>query len=673
MKKLGIVTTSKTVGEFYESILCEILADYVEIYKFSFESSSFDKEEEIQKLKDLDVILFSTYSQYEIIKNKIGSRINYVIIKLTLSKKGYEMLKALENVKNAMLVNLSMEMCLETIGLLYQLGFDHINFIPVYPNMENIPDLDIAITTGEARYVPENVRETYDLGHRLMDENTIVELLINLDLADILNDSSINSYFNELVKNNTGIEYLLSKSDILSNQLNTLLSLMDKGIIYVDSQSTIISCNGNAEKIVNMKEHEMIGKSSEVVLPGIDFKGEDIVNKLIKVNDKYIVLSVHKISSSEDFQGAYAIVEDFESTENIQNQVRLQMLKRGHIAKYYIGDIVGNSPEMVEIKNLIKRMAKSDYSVLITGETGTGKELVASAIHNLSNNRDKHFIAINCAAFNASLLESELFGYEPGAFTGASKSGKKGIFEYANNGTLFLDEIGEMPLELQTKLLRVIQEKEIMRVGGNEIIRVNFRVIAATNIDLQKQVEKGLFRKDLYYRLNVLPINIPPLRKRRGDIEELINKIIADKSYKFTLEEKTMTFLNNYKWDGNIRELINCMEYLDNLGKKSIQISDLPYHIKNSETKAASVTNHLEKKGLNDEESVILEILYEAFTKGKKMGRRSISKRAFEKNYPVTEYEVKRIVEELSHKDLVDINLGRGGTSISQKGISLFE
>lgn len=674
MKQLGIVTTSAIVGEFYKGIIHDIIGNDIKISNFSFDTNSFDDPESLENLRALDVILISTFSQYEIVKKHIGNIFNAVIVKLTLSKEGYEIIKSLENVGNVMLVNLSMEMCLETIGLLYQLGFDNFNFTPVYPGMTNIPDIDIAITTGEKQHVPKNVKKVYDLGHRLIDENTIIELLVSLDMAERLTDGSVNKYFEKLIKHNMGIEYLLSNSNILNNQLDTLLSLMDKGVIYVDSKGTIVSCNGSAEKIVKLKHSEMIGKNSEKILPEINFKDDTIINKLIKINENYITLSIYKIINNEnEYNGSYAIVEDFEYTENVQNKVRLQMLKKGHIAKYDIHNIVGESPEILEVKDLIKRMAKSNYAVLITGETGTGKELVANAIHNLSNNKDKHFIAINCAAFNASLLESELFGYEPGAFTGASKDGKKGIFEYANNGTLFLDEIGEMPLELQTKLLRVIQEKEFMRVGGHEIIRVDFRVIAATNIDLEKQVEKGLFRKDLYYRLNVLPINIPPLRERKDDVAFLIEDLIKEKGYKFVLEKETIKFLKEYEWDGNIRELINCMEYLDNLGKGNISIEDLPYHIKN---KSVTLDINFKKKdllkmGCNEKELETLKILYEAFNEKKKLGRRSISQKAFEKNISLTEYEVKQIMENLSNKGLVEIGRGRGGTSISSKGIDL--
>ncbi|MEW8972733.1 MAG: sigma 54-interacting transcriptional regulator [Tissierellaceae bacterium] len=676
-KRLGIVTLSSEVGQTYKRILEKIFRGRVEILNFSFDNNSFDDENNINVIKKLDTILISTYSQYEVLKKHLNKDFNIVIAKLTLSKKGFNILKSLKGISSAMLVNLSLEMCLETMGLLYQLGFDNMKFISVYPNMEKIPDGDIAITTGEMRFVPEHITDVYDLGHRLIDESTIVELFINLGLEECLTDKSVTDYFSTLVSHNIGVEYLLGKSNILKGQLDTLLSLMDKGVIYVDKNNTIISCNGSAEKIVNMGKGNLIGKKAKEVLPEIDFFNGNIVDKLIEINGQYVNLCIFTIyDKDKEYNGAYAIIEDFQSKEDSQNKLRLQLMNKGHIAKYTIDHIIGESKEIREVKGLIRRMAKSKSSVLITGESGTGKELVAQALHNLSHNKDKHFVAINCAAFNPSLLESELFGYEGGAFTGAFKAGKKGIFEMANNGTLFLDEIGEIPIELQVKLLRAIQEREIMRVGGNEVIKVNLRIIAATNLDLETQVKKGLFRKDLYYRLNVLPINVPPLRERKEDIEILIKYFMKNNKSKFTITSDTMRYLKEYRWDGNIRELINCVEYLDNLGNDLVMLEDLPHHIKNKiihrdDGAIESPESHIE---VHDRRSIIvLEILYEAFLNKEKLGRRSISERAFERQYHLSEYDVKGILKELSDQGLVVVSLGRGGTVISNRGIDFIQ
>lgn len=670
-KRLGIITLSEAVGQYYKKQLSELFPSTVEITSYSFESENLDNEKTIELLKSLDIVLISTSSQYEVVKNYLGRDFNVVISKLTLSKSGYEILKGLKDIKNAMLVNLSLEMAIETMGLLYSLGIDNIKFTPIYPTIGKIPDIDVAITTGEVRYVPDNVKEVYDLGHRLIDEMTVIELFVGLDLEKELNRKSVTDYFESLISRSSGLEYLLNKSNLLSSQLNTLLSLMDKGLIYIDRDGKIISCNGSAEEIIKMNGSEIVGKRASEVLPQIDFYDCKIKNRLIKINDGYITVSIYKINKHDDrFEGSYAIVEDFESKEDSQNKLRLQLMSKGHIAKYSIDDIVGTSDSINKVKSLIKRVAKSDSPVLITGESGTGKELVAQSIHNLSNNKNRHFVAVNCAAFSPSLLESELFGYEGGAFTGAIKEGKKGIFEMANNGTIFLDEIGEVPMEFQVKLLRVIQEGEIMRVGGNEVIKVNLRIISATNLDLGKQVKEGKFRKDLYYRLNVLPINIPPLRERKGDIELLFNFFKAKNDSHFKMDRRAKRIVENHRWDGNTRELISCILYLDNLDKSWIEADDLPYHITN-DVEPNGMEN-IENIGIKDKrQRIVLGILYEAFLNQEKLGRKRISERAHSNNYHLTEYDVKSILKELSDMELVDVSIGRGGTIINKKGIEL--
>jgi len=249
-------------------------------------------------------------------------------------------------------------------------------------------------------------------------------------------------------------------------------------------------------------------------------------------------------------------------------------------------EIVGNSKPITQIKNLIQRIAPTDATVLITGESGTGKELVAKSVHNQSHRKDKPFIAIDCGAIPENLLEDELFGHVKGAFTDANKT-REGKFQVANSGTIFLDEIGNMSLQLQTKLLRVIQEKEITPIGSSKVISVDVRIIAATNLDLKKQIKKGLFREDLYYRLNVIPIHIPPLRERKNDIPKLIehfNEIAAlrNKMPKVVFSKEVLHILINYNWPGNIRELENTIERLVILQPEDrvIKLENLPEELK---------------------------------------------------------------------------------------------
>lgn len=268
-----------------------------------------------------------------------------------------------------------------------------------------------------------------------------------------------------------------------------------------------------------------------------------------------------------------------EEKSYLEKQINMLISKSG------IDGIIGKSKQILEIIDTIKKISNTSATVLLTGESGVGKEIFAKAIHNLSERSNKSFIKINCAAIPENLLESELFGYEKGAFTGANST-KKGKFELANGGTIFLDEIGDMPLLLQAKILRVLQEKEIERLGSTKPISIDVRIIAATNKNLEKMVYEGTFREDLYYRLNVISIHIPPLRERKEDIPLLIYYFLEkfNKMYgkNLTISKELLEYLQNYDWPGNVRQLQNTIERMVILSKhEKLDFKDLPADIKN--------------------------------------------------------------------------------------------
>ncbi len=277
----------------------------------------------------------------------------------------------------------------------------------------------------------------------------------------------------------------------------------------------------------------------------------------------------------------YKLTERIEQ-ERLEWEEERRILKEELKKTYNIHGIVGQSEPILNLIEMVKRISTTDTTVLITGESGTGKSLVAKAIHFLSDRKDRPFVTINCAAIPETLLEAELFGYEKGAFTGAHSS-KKGKFELAQGGTIFLDEIGDMPQSLQAKLLRVLQDKEIERLGGERIIKVDVRIIAATNRDLTKLVKEGKFREDLYYRLNVVPLHIPPLRDRKEDIPLLVEHFLEKYNKKYSksvsVSPAVMEAFINYSWQGNIRELENTIERLVVMNDGVVEPKDLPPHI----------------------------------------------------------------------------------------------
>ncbi len=676
-KRLGIVTFSKNVGIEYIRQIRMALGDAFTIVTYAFELN------EINLICDVDVLLISTLSQYEIIKDKIPKHITIIIAKLTISKAGYALLKQNQLPPSAMLVNLSFEMCIETIATLQQLGLTGIDLIPVYPNVDAVPDLNVAITTGESVLVPPQVEKIIDLGHRLLDKNTILAISVAMDIENALTKSSVINYFDALMSLNSPVEFLISKSEHLNRRFKTLLSIMDKGVMTLTQNGIIDNCNSVARDMLSSQKN-IIGQKGNVFFSDGDIRRfldakKPILHQLISVGGRLLTVSIVPINGLQesdviaDDSVVYMILESFTSEENKQNKLRMQLAQKGHIAKYTIDDIVGQSYQIEEVRKLIVRMANSKSAVLITGQSGTGKELTAQAIHNASPLKNRQFIALNCAALSSNLLESELFGYESGAFTGAARGGKMGILELAHNGTLFLDEIGDMPLDLQVKLLRVIQEKEVMRVGGNEVIKVDFRIIASTNKDLLNEVAKGNFRRDLFYRLNVLPIHMPSLKERSSDVPVLLAAIMAKRAYAFSFSKETMSFLEQYDWDGNVRELCNCIEYLENLGKQVITIDDLPQYMTAKQRDSFDIDEGALESVLNREEAFVLKLLYSCFKDGVRLGRRSISQRAFQANLFLSEYDIRAIMSALKSKSLVEVHAGRRGSTISKAGIRLVE
>ena len=368
--------------------------------------------------------------------------------------------------------------------------------------------------------------------------------------------------------------------------LETILDNAYEGIVVVDKEGYIREFNHAYEDFLGVKREEVLGKHVTDVIENTrmhkivqtgkaevgyvqQLKGHEIIASRIPLKeDDEIIGAVGKILF-QDIEELKSLAQRLEVLENRLNYYKSEV-KRLQQAKYSFDNIITNNNKMNYLKKIAKKAADSNSTVLIQGESGTGKELFAHAIHKASHRKYGAFVRVNCAAIPEKLLEAELFGYDSGAFTGARKEGKPGRFELANGGTIFLDEIGSMPLEMQAKLLRVIQEKELERVGGTETIELDVRIIAATNQDLGQQVKSGKFREDLYYRLNVIRIQIPPLRKRMDDITLLAQSILAELREELNIDEKelapeTIKKLKNYDWPGNVRELHNFIERAVNL------------------------------------------------------------------------------------------------------------
>ena len=374
-----------------------------------------------------------------------------------------------------------------------------------------------------------------------------------------------------------------------SEMYQAVLDFTHDAILAIDENGRIQVLNPPAERIMGCRAADSVGQPVEAVLPNtllpdVLESGEKQLDQIMQIHQTLCNTNRIPILVDGQRRGVVATFQDVKQLQNSEQKIRLKLHEKGLVAKYAFNDILGDSPAIRSTIQIARSYAASRASVLILGETGTGKELFAQSIHNASDRRDGPFVAINCAAVSNSLLESELFGYEAGSFTGASRGGREGVFELAHGGTLFLDEIGEIPRETQVELLRVLQEKEIRRVGGSRVIPVDVRIIAATNKDLLQETVEGRFREDLYYRLDVLDLTLPPLRERGDDVKilglHLFRQLpggkdpIMQSQFLYLLEQA-----GPYQWYGNIRELQNFVEraniLMRNAGASSVTVSDI--------------------------------------------------------------------------------------------------
>lgn len=342
-----------------------------------------------------------------------------------------------------------------------------------------------------------------------------------------------------------------------------------EGFILVDKQCHVTFFNPVAECIIGKASSQVIGKKIAQVWPELNLAqvmrtGKDELGQILKINEVDVLCNKIVIVVNGQVTGAVVIFQTVTQLQQMEARVRRRIYASGHVARFVFDDIIGTSPAIRQRIEIAKEFALTQSSIMILGETGVGKEVFAQSIHNYNSRRPGPFVAVNCAALPSNILESELFGYVGGAFTGANPKGKPGLFELAHGGTIFLDEICEMEYPTQGKLLRVLQEKKVMRLGSDSVIPVDVRIIAASNKNLKTLVNENRFRSDLYYRLNVLELRIPPLRKRKDDIKALAQFFleqhagIAKRHLK--LAPSAMQALTHYAWPGNIRELQNTIE-----------------------------------------------------------------------------------------------------------------
>ena len=551
---------------------------------------------------------------------------------------------------NVLIVNDSYESSLDTTYSFYEAGIGHINMIPYDSALEHTgiyDKIEIAITPAEAHLVPVQIKEIIDIGYRKVSFDTMFKLMKMLDLDIGIINRNLFRHIHSVVESNTAFHANYVYGYLKSEMLSHMASSSKIGMILVDQFFQIVYANDKAIQIFQEDDKNKI-QIEKYIDPAI-LSSDDAQNMPINILNSNYYYDRFAITLTDEIAGYYITLQDEADVALSNNTLR----QKGFFAKHQFRDIIHTSADMDKAIDIARQIALTNHTVLIRGESGTGKELMAQSIHNASYRNKFPFVAVNCAALPDNLLESELFGYEAGAFTGAHTKGKVGLFEQANHGTIFLDEIGDISPKLQSRLLRTIQEHQIMRVGSDRMIEIDVRFITATNRNLEQAVREGTFRSDLFFRLNVLPVVIPPLRKRKDDILVLLQYFLGGDFKNITAQD--LTLLSKYDWPGNIRELENVATYYKTL-------LSLPEYITEQRFTDAAFTTEV------DIQETVLKLIYSNTALSHGIGRSNLLQQLEQKGISISDGKLRNILDQMQTAGLIEIGKGRYGTRITEKG-----
>lgn len=651
-KKIAVLAIDDPIGNYFLEELKNIFENTIDVDYYT--------PDMVNKpyISNVDLILYTDPSILIEIIDNIKCNAPILMMKRTISKEVIDTLRAIESGKSAYVANINSFMANETLATLYRLGIKNLKLYPYYEGIVDPKEVDYIITPNEFACIGNLGGEVINIGNRLFDASTVLDIIAYLNIERKFAEKVIKKYASRVPTYWRGLKNTLYDKKMLLGQLEVLLNEFDSGIILCDEKGLVQLSNSKASEIFGIeKEYMEEERLSQLIVRNKELtileSSDEINGEMVKFNNKNLIISVKKVIYDDVYFGKLIILKYYNELLREQNQLHKKLVGKGYYSKYNFEDILGNHSKLVAAIEIGKKVANSSSSVLLIGESGTGKELFAGAIHNYSERKNKPFIAINCATLPSNLLESELFGYEEGSFTGALKGGKMGVFEKASGGTLFLDEIGEIPLELQARLLRALEEKEVMKVGGDSIISVNVRVIAASNRDLEVMVKERTFRDDLYFRLNVFQINLPPLRAHKSDINLLIEHFFKIFNDHRMIDPHFMAFCQNYDWPGNVRELRNVIEYMLKIDDGKFVVENLP----SSQKKGMG----LKFQSKDDKETFVLEILTHLLKNGLSTGRRSIHEAFCNRYYKISESEIREILKKLADDGVIEIFPGRKG------------
>lgn len=607
----------------------------------------------------------------------------YIVARRTVKMDRINLLLDIPAGSHVLVVYNLLEGAIDLINDLYNMGLTEFSMHPYDNNKPPDREFKYAITLGEPNLVPPNIPNIIDLGMRNLSPSTVGEILSYFNAGNIIDEIVLDRYIKTLIRTSMDLCKEVKRSTRLQKQMEALIADIEDGVIVFDRNYNITTYNETAFNLLNGDISEK--KLRSMLSDQWDWDNPSSYFTQINLSPHYIIL---KPLYTPDSTTMMMTIRDVKAYFRKDEEDKTQKYKSLDLVKYGFKDIIFCSDLMKKLMSKAVRMAQSDSAILIHGESGTGKELLAQAIHNASPRSNNPFVVINCGSFSESLLESELFGYEEGAFTGARKCGKPGLIETANTGTFFLDEIGDAPLSLQKRLLRVIQEKEVLRISGTKPIFVDVRIIAATHQDLSQLVADGRFRKDLFYRLNVLTIELPPLKHRQEDIPLIFHALLIKhlSTYDTPIPKicgNALKQLENYPWPGNIRELENLAEYLANgiVFDNSFKPEDelLSWLSNNKQFYKSEKLNSTDfypddsmaaflSPQLNPDTKIILEALFFLERDGQPPRRKDILDYCLTKGFNLSDQQIKLRLRRLQELDLI-MSLKGFGSKLTEAGL----
>ena len=647
MKKIYIVFNDKEkryVSTTLFSNLKYVFGDYVKLI------TCFLDEIEPEDIADGDLFLVLYDDRVYAMKEYISSLDKVIVVSRTVQKKYMTEIFSIPDGTDVLVVNDSDESTIETANNLYQLGLNHLNLIPYVSTRDrrDYRGVKIAITPNEAMRVPDFIKTVVDIDDRYLDTATFMKIISRLGIRSETIVGNLIKYSQLIAEPGSSSNRRYVEERLKNEMLKSVVKGAPEAVILTNRTYHVEYANDKARAVFGPALTEGVCLRDLLRERFVAVMGrKDYESELFRFDDTNYMVSKTAIRMVDQVVGYSVIFNDERDIKNIGENLNQKLAKSGLVAKYSFDRVLHSSPAMNKCIERAQKVAPTDYTILITGESGTGKELMAQSIHNYSRRKNYPFVAINCAALPESLLESELFGYEKGAFTGASANGKLGLFEQASKGTVFLDEIGDMSLNLQARLLRVLQEKQVMRLGSDRMISVDIRIIAATNRDLPRAVQEGTFREDLYYRLCNIPIQLPPLRERKGDVLHLFRAFLGDQYEELTPAERES--LERYRWPGNIRELRNAADYYLALGELPVTMGAAA-EVEEEPVKEKSLT-------LRDR---VLNMIRDNTSEHSGIGRTAILYRLREENVNVSDDRLRKLLSELA--DEGEITVGRGRT-----------